>query len=143
VFSEFTLIFLSYSIADSENFCRSYIQGVSTIKRYFKYKNELKSLLRTLDTESNIFQNSCEELLEGLVPASRMAALLKEPGGELWKDASIERRLRNRLQSSYSGYLQTVDDMELVMDEFKSRLKLSPDGKVRHGCGLPRGPPAP
>jgi hypothetical protein len=110
----------------------SYIKGVATIKRYFKYKNELKSLLRTLTTEYDIFRNSCEMLLEGLVHAHKMTLLLKDPGGNLWKDPFIERKLKNRLQSSYVGYLQTVDDMELAVEEFKARLKLGPDGKVRH-----------
>lgn len=45
----------------------SYIKGVATIKRYSKYKNELKSLRTSLTTEYDIFRNSCEELLEGLV----------------------------------------------------------------------------
>jgi hypothetical protein len=108
-----------------------YAEGVSTIRRYLKYKNELRSLLRNLNTEYDIFRNTCEELLEGIVPAQRMALLLDNPGGNLWKDQAIEKKLKNRLQSSYSGYLQTVNDMEDTVNEFKRRLKLGPDGKVR------------
>ena len=55
----------------------SYIEGVATIKRYFRYKNELKSLLRALTTEYDIFRNTCEELLEGLVQAQKMMMLLQ------------------------------------------------------------------
>ena len=112
----------------------SYIKGVATIKRYFKYKNELKSLRTSLTTEYDIFRNSCEELLEGLVQTQRMALLLIDPGGALWKDPAIEKKLRRRLQDAYSGYLETVDDMELAIEEFKRRLKLK-DGKVCHVHG--------
>ncbi|KAF7506265.1 hypothetical protein GJ744_012073 [Endocarpon pusillum] len=72
----------------------SYIKGVATIKRYFKYKNELKSLRTSLTTEYDIFRNNCEELLEGLVQTQKMALLLIDPGGALWKDPAIEKKLR-------------------------------------------------
>jgi hypothetical protein len=107
-----------------------YAEGVTTIRRYLKYKNELRSLLRNLNTEYDIFRNTCEELLEGIVPARKMALLLENPGSDLWKDQVIEQKLKNRLQSSYSGYLETVDDMEDAVNEFKRRLKLGSDGKV-------------
>ncbi|KAK2761692.1 hypothetical protein FQN54_001520 [Arachnomyces sp. PD_36] len=109
---------------------KTYIQGVATVKRYFKYKNELKSLLRALTTEYDIFRNNCEELLEGLVQIRTMALLLQDPGGDRWKDAMLEEKLRNRLRGAYTGYLETVDDMNSVVEEFKGRLKLR-DGKVR------------
>ena len=108
----------------------TYIQGVATIRRYLKYKNELKSLLRALTTEYDIFRNSCEELLEGLVQTRTMALLLQDPGGDPWKDPMLEKKLRIRLQGAYTGYLETVDDMNSVVEEFKRRLKLK-DGKVR------------
>lgn len=63
-----------------------------------------------------------------------MALLLMDPGGALWKDSAIEKKLRRRLQDAYSGYLDTVDDMELAIEEFKKRLKLK-DGKVCHVHG--------
>ena len=114
-----------------------YIQGVATVKRYFRYKNELKSLLRALSTEYDIFRNSCEELLEGLVPVQRLSFLLQDPGGKPWKDASLEKRLKQRLQDAYKGYLETVDDMEAAVEEFKDRLKLK-DGKVCRPCHPPK-----
>ncbi|KAL9116231.1 MAG: hypothetical protein Q9227_000602 [Pyrenula ochraceoflavens] len=107
-----------------------YVHGVGTIKRYFKYKHELKSLLRTLKTEYDIFRNTCEELLEGLVQAQKMAILLQECGGNQWKDPAIEKKLKNRLQGAYSGYLETLDDMQLAVEEFKKRLRLK-DGEVK------------
>ncbi|KMU89300.1 hypothetical protein CIHG_06972 [Coccidioides immitis H538.4] len=109
----------------------AFIKGVSTIKKLMRYKTELKNLLRALITEYDIFRNSCEELLEGLAPASRIAQLLQCPGGEAWKEPPIERKLKDRLQRSYFGYLQTVDDMNDAIEEFKRRLKLGKDGQVR------------
>lgn len=109
----------------------NYIKGVATIKRYFRYRLELESLLRALTTEYDIFRNTCEALLDGVVRQQKMVMLLKHPGGDLWKDPVIERKLKDRLQGAYSGYLDTVNNMVLVIEEFQKRLKLK-DGRVRH-----------
>ena len=90
----------------------------------------MKSLNRALRTEYDIFRNTSEELLEGLVPAPKMALLLQNPGGSLWKDPAIANRLKSRLQSSYAGYVETVVDVQSAINEFQNRLKLK-DGKVQ------------
>lgn len=115
---------------------KSYVEGVATVKRYFRYKNELKSLLRGLTTEYDIFRNSCEELLEGLAQPHEMTILLEKPGEGLWKDPVIQQKLKGRLQEAYLGYIETMNAMESAVMDFQMRLKLK-DGKVGHvhlGC---------
>nr|KMM63837.1 hypothetical protein CPAG_00191 [Coccidioides posadasii RMSCC 3488] len=62
----------------------AFIKGVSTIKKWMRYKTELKNLLRALITDARTY-----------------------------------------------GYLQTVDDMNNAIEEFKRRLKLGKDGQIQ------------
>ena len=70
-----------------------YAQGVSTAKRFWQYKLELKSLLRQIKTENAIFINTCEALLTGIVRVDQMTLFLKNPGGQVWRDPKIEKKL--------------------------------------------------
>src|SRR5436305_14478578 len=78
-----------------------YVEGVSTVKRYLKYKNELQGLHRKLGNEYEIFINTCELLLNGIVHRDEIALMLGQPGGETWKKPHIDRVLQERLQRSY------------------------------------------
>ena len=107
-----------------------YVEGVETIQKWWRYKRELASLKRILDAEYVRYLNTCEELLSGIVPDATLAALLEFPGGAGWQDLEIERRLRGRLQMSFASYLNTVNDMNEILQILKSKLELDPNGKV-------------
>lgn len=107
-----------------------YAEGVSTIHKWWRYKRELASLKRILDAEYVRYLNTCEELLSGIIPDTTLAALLDFPGGPAWQDPEIERKLRSRLRTSFGSYLNTLNDMNEVIEILKSKLELDPNGKV-------------
>jgi hypothetical protein len=107
-----------------------YAEGISTIHKWWRYKRELASLKRILDAEYVRYLNTCEELLSGIVPDATLAALLDFPGGPGWQDSEIERKLRSRLRTSFTSYLNTVTDMNDVMEILMSKLELDPNGKA-------------
>ncbi|KAF2801194.1 hypothetical protein K505DRAFT_412465 [Melanomma pulvis-pyrius CBS 109.77] len=110
-----------------------YMEGVDTVRRYVKYKHELASLHRRLVVEQNMFINTCDLLLSGLVPLNEVSLYLQNPGGAAWKKPEVDASLKARLQRSYKSYFDTIQDLNDAVEEFKKRLKLDPDlGKVQN-----------
>ena len=111
-----------------------YLEGIQTIKKWWKYTSVIKHLIRRLRTEETKFYNTCTELLHDLVTAPVLALLLEKPGGFYWKDADLQIKLRQRLGRSFNSYLEAVTDMTNVLDEFKDMLELGDDNKVTNLC---------
>lgn len=107
-----------------------YSQGIAVTKRYWKYREEVNSLLSDLQAEYAVYQNSIETLLLGVVDAKDVMAFLADPGGKLWRTSSFERRLKQRLSTSYDPYLATVVRLQDAADAFKEKLKLDYAGQV-------------
>lgn len=109
-----------------------YAEGVSTIRIMFNAPSEFKSLSRRLRVEQKIFKNSIELLLHDCISDDQLLANLMSDTADskLWSDPDVERALRQKLQSSYSVYLDTMTSLETTLMEFRNRLKLSDDGKV-------------
>jgi hypothetical protein len=107
-----------------------YAEGIAVTKRYWKYREEVNSLLDDLKAENAVYQNSIETLLLGVVDAKDVTEFLANPGGELWMTASFERRLKKRLGTSYDPYLSTVLKLRTTAEKFKERLKLGNSGQV-------------
>ncbi|KAL1636601.1 hypothetical protein SLS56_001186 [Neofusicoccum ribis] len=111
---------------------KAYADGVSTVERYLKYEVPLRNLHRALGAEYVIYQNTCEELLNGLVENNdERTALLEQPGGPGWRKPALERKLNQRLSRAYTAYVETMEDMEFAVSEIKKLLKLGSDGKVQ------------
>ncbi|KAF3050884.1 hypothetical protein E8E11_010750 [Didymella keratinophila] len=106
-----------------------YAEGIAVTKRYWKYREEVNSLLDDLEAENAVYQNSIEMLLLGVVDAVDVTEFLANPGDELWKAASFQRRLKKRLGTSYDPYLSTIIKLEKSAEKFKERLKLSDTGQ--------------
>ncbi|KAF3000945.1 hypothetical protein E8E13_008963 [Curvularia kusanoi] len=109
-----------------------YGEGIAVTKRYWKYREEVNSLLDDLKAESAVYQNSIETLLLGVVDSRDVTEFLANPGGELWKAAAFERKLRKRLGASYDPYLSTILKLRNTAEAFKERLKLSDSGQAFH-----------
>ena len=108
----------------------SYANGVSKAGRMIRYKRELKSLHRTLETDYELYRTICRLLLSQIADPGDIAELLDEPGGEAWKDPDLAKAMRRLLGSSYDVYVKTMEDMDAAVKEFNDRLRLGPDGKV-------------
>lgn len=107
-----------------------YMDGIRAIKHWQNYARELKSLKRNLNTERVKFQNVCETLLVGIVPSSKIEAMIDDPFGAQWHEGEMSRKLRVRLWRSFKLFEETVQDMEEAIKELMKRLDLGIGGKV-------------
>jgi hypothetical protein len=107
-----------------------YATGVRTAKRFWRYKSVMEDLITQIDTQHGIFINTLELLLWGLVTVEQMTDLLIEPGGDGWRDAKLDSKLRDRLRSAYDAYFRNVDGLNKSLVMIMGKLALDPDGKV-------------
>ena len=113
-----------------------YADGVRTIKRMMQYKWELDQLVTSLQAEYELYRNTCEQLLNGLVSATAMEELVRDPQSPLWKSDALNKKLEELLSRSYKVYMKSVDDMNATIEEFRLRLNLSDEGKVSQSISL-------
>lgn len=107
-----------------------YAEGISVTKRYWRYQEEINSLLLELRTENTVYVNSIDLLLRGVVDPKDMAMFLTNPGGDLWKELKFDRRLQKRLGSTYLSYLENMNILVMTAERFKEKLGLDQSGKV-------------
>lgn len=108
-----------------------YANGVHTAKRYWRYKSELRSLVLQIQTERGIFINTLEQLLGGVVRIEHMTEFLSNPGGNAWKNAEVDIKLKERLRAAYEIYLGNVRGMNRSLEVMMAKLQLGADGKVQ------------
>ncbi|KAH6019993.1 hypothetical protein HBI83_109330 [Parastagonospora nodorum] len=106
-----------------------YATGIETAKRYFCYKREVQSTILSLQTYYTIFTNTLEQLLGGIIRIEHMADFISNPGGDVWQDATIDAKLRERLRNAYKVYFDNVTGMEKSMKEIMKKLGLNAQGK--------------
>ncbi|UPK96945.1 hypothetical protein LCI18_007880 [Fusarium solani-melongenae] len=109
----------------------NYGAGLSTLQRFRKYRRELQSLIRNLETERIKLHNVCEKLLIGLVPHSRIGALINNPMGDLWREEETLRKIRFRLGKGYEMFEATMNDLKATIDEMARRVDSQKDGMIR------------
>ncbi|KAM7185321.1 hypothetical protein V8F20_011854 [Naviculisporaceae sp. PSN 640] len=100
-----------------------YGDGVRTLKKWTKYEDELKSVIRNLETERTRLQNTCEKLLDGLVPDYRIDPMAKDPFGSLWQEKNTQKKIRSRLWRSWDNFEQHVTDIKVAIDRALSELE--------------------
>jgi hypothetical protein len=108
-----------------------YAEGIQVTKRYRKYEEGVRDLLRQLRIEHSIYANSIKLVLHGVVKQKEIAMFLANPGSEQWKDPIFESNLRKRLGSSYASYLDTINQLMAIVERFKEQLRLNAAGEVR------------
>lgn len=108
----------------------NYGAGLSTLHRFRKYRRELQSLIRNLETERIKLQNVCEKLLIGLVPHSRIEALINDPMGALWREEETLRKIQFRLGKGFKMFEATMNDLQMMIDEMARRVDSQKDGMV-------------
>ncbi|KAF2016662.1 hypothetical protein BU24DRAFT_423039 [Aaosphaeria arxii CBS 175.79] len=106
-----------------------YADGIAVTKRYLKFKHDFKSMLVELKTENTMCINSITMLLIGVVKPKEMNDFLEDPCGDKWKDPKFEKKLKERLGTTYESYLDTIREMNNVAIVFKQRLKLNDSGQ--------------
>ncbi|KAJ3493122.1 hypothetical protein NLG97_g4940 [Lecanicillium saksenae] len=106
-----------------------YHDGISAVRRWRRYQREHQHLARILKTEEVKLQNICEELLKGLVPASRIEIMIKDPFGPQWHDGQLDSKLKLRLHDSIDVFQTIIIDVRASMLELMRRLGIDPENK--------------
>ncbi|EGU86054.1 hypothetical protein FOPG_11541 [Fusarium oxysporum f. sp. conglutinans race 2 54008] len=92
-----------------------YTEGLSTLHRWRKYKRELQSLIRNLETERIKLQNVCEKLLLDLVPHYKIEALIDNPMGDLWREEETLKKVQFRLGKGFKVFQDTANDLRATL----------------------------
>lgn len=108
-----------------------YAEGIKTVQRWRQYVREIQSLRRILGNEKAIFQNTLEELLDGIAEPTKIGLLLEDPTAVEWSESALDRKIRKRLHRSYESYMLTARSMVQALDQIRERLGMDLDGKVR------------
>lgn len=109
---------------------RGYRTILSSIRNV---ESDIQALILGLQTEGVRLRTSSELLLEGIVPADDIDALLDHPFSEKWEALGVANKLKIRLYDTIPTYQKMVDDMKTVEAELKRSLgfMLQEDGEVR------------
>lgn len=108
-----------------------YADGVTTLQRYRRYRLELTMLINILRTEQTKLLNTCDKLLVGLAPPSRIEAMLDEPFGPMWCEPDLQKDIQLRLWRSHGVFETTISDVYAAIQEIYVKLGLRPDGTIQ------------
>lgn len=103
----------------------SYREILSSIKNA---QRDLKYLIRDLETEHQILQNTCEILLKGIAPDSVLDALVERPLGGGWEVYNNEVQLR--LWRSSTVFKERIEEMREAALSLQRKLAIDEEGKV-------------
>lgn len=92
-------------------------------------KRDLEYMIRDLNTEQQILQNTCETLLKGIAPDSMLDDMIEDPFGPSWSQYNNEVRLR--LWRSANVFQELVEEMKKAAIELREKLAIDQNGKVR------------
>ncbi|KAL0475489.1 hypothetical protein QR685DRAFT_594054 [Neurospora intermedia] len=89
----------------------------------------IHALESDLTNEHCILTCTCELLLQGIAPTSKVDIMLKDPFGHEWKGEQFNRALRLRLGQSYSSIESGIENLKKLVDELVIKLGLGSDLK--------------
>ncbi|PSN68573.1 hypothetical protein BS50DRAFT_571825 [Corynespora cassiicola Philippines] len=64
----------------------------------------------------NFKRNLKQVLLPMVADESQIHQLISEPGGDLWREPSVEQQLKARLQDSYDLYLEAIQQLQSTLE---------------------------
>ncbi|KAF5665565.1 hypothetical protein FCIRC_10492 [Fusarium circinatum] len=105
-----------------------YTEGLSTLQRWRKYKRELQTLIRNLETERIKLQNVCEKLLLDLVPHYKIEALIDDPMGNLWREEEMLKKVQLRLGNGFKVFQDTANDLRAKVFDLKRLIESQGEG---------------
>lgn len=108
----------------------NYSDGVRKIRKLRYTLEELDLLRIELEIEHEKFFNSLELLLEDGVDEQTLFMLLRDVGGDLWKDDLIETCLRRKLGRSYATFFRAVEGIKRSTEQLRDSLGAGSEKKV-------------
>ncbi|KAH6679401.1 hypothetical protein B0J14DRAFT_558719 [Halenospora varia] len=106
-----------------------YKNGLVPIQDMLSYENVVQNHIRGLNVARSRLRHSCERLLNGLVDDEKITSLLDHTSLVAWKESDLDRKLRERLDQSYEGYMATLADLAQKITIFAKKMGL--DSKFR------------
>ncbi|KAH8901323.1 hypothetical protein GQ53DRAFT_707647 [Thozetella sp. PMI_491] len=102
-----------------------YREVATRLGLFYKIKLEYRKCSNELEFHQLTLTRHLKQLLLPLVvDDDKIKELVEKPGGEAWKDSSIEQLLQQRLKDSYGLYLDCIQNMEQVMHDLNHELAL-------------------
>ncbi|KAJ3459399.1 hypothetical protein MRS44_015472 [Fusarium solani] len=90
---------------------------------------DLKALVQDLETEQVRLQTTCEVLLDGIAPLSRIDDMVEKPFGPEWEQFSDD--IRERLWKGTGKFKEHAKEMQEAAEELREKLYMEADGKAR------------
>ncbi|PTB69395.1 hypothetical protein BBK36DRAFT_1165668 [Trichoderma citrinoviride] len=92
---------------------------------FYKIREQYQDWNTDLKFHNLAFTRNLEQLLLPLVADdAKIEELLREPGGDSWKEEPVAKLFEERLQGSYGLYMQYIERMERVMREINTVLAI-------------------
>jgi hypothetical protein len=108
-----------------------YRQGLEPFKIWARYCRELRLLQNILDVEIAKLLDTCEQLLQCIVPQDELHKLITHPGGPCWQDPYLQLKLKKFLAHSYSSFMTALVEIKSTLDELQDKFDFTiVDGKV-------------
>ncbi|KAH7253376.1 hypothetical protein B0J15DRAFT_536317 [Fusarium solani] len=89
---------------------------------------DLKALVQDLETEQVRLQTTCEVLLDGIAPLSRIDDMVEKPFGPEWEQFSDD--IRERLWKGTGKFKEHAKEMQEAAEELREKLYMEADGKT-------------
>lgn len=96
-----------------------------------RYHIELRKIKHDLDAEYDTFLNTLEYVLDGLVAPKQLEGLLNNPSSALWQQPILNEHLRERLGRSYTVFKNSVNEMNMAVEQCMKQLDLDDQGKTK------------
>ncbi|RSL54798.1 hypothetical protein CEP54_009669 [Fusarium duplospermum] len=90
---------------------------------------DLKALIQDLETEQVRLQTTCEVLLDGIAPLSRIDDMVEKPFGPEWEQFSDD--IRERLWKGTDKFKEHAKEMQEAAEELREKLCMEADGKTK------------
>jgi hypothetical protein len=108
-----------------------YREGLEPFKIWARYRRELGLLRDVLDMETAKLLNTCEQLLQSIVPQAELHELITHPGGPQWQDPILQDKLKELLAWSYTSFISALGEIKDTLDELHEKFDLKGiEGKV-------------
>ena len=109
-----------------------YRESAEILGDWWRFKRKYMKCKHDIEFHQITFTANLEELLLPLiVDDQELEALMSDPGGERWRDQSLEIKLRERLPNSYDAYLDSINEMNNVMEKLSKELGLEKEYLAR------------
>jgi hypothetical protein len=109
-----------------------YRRGLEPFKIWARYRRELGLLRDILDVENAKLLDTCEQLLQSVVPQDELQKLITHPGGPHWQNPVLQDKLKRVLGRSYSSFISALREIKDTLDELYGKLDLTAaDSSVR------------